>query len=104
MKNKKGFIVSRNTPTSHPANSHSEIAPSNCGSEGQSKIDSAIESSFNIMLGFIVAVMAQLFIFPWFDIEVTMTENIYIAGCFTVVSFTRSYLLRRVFNYLQIKG
>ena len=104
MKNKKGFIVSKNTPTSHPANSYSEITPSDSDLKGQTKIESAIESGFNIALGFIVAVIAQMVIFPWFDIHVTMTDNIFIATAFTVVSFIRSYLLRRAFNYLQVGG
>ena len=103
-KNKKGFIVGDNTPTSYPRSSQIEITPSNSDLKGQTKIESAIESGFNIALGFIVAVLAQMVIFPWFDIHVTMSDNIYIATAFTVVSFIRSYLLRRAFNYLQIGG
>ena len=102
MKNKKGFIIS--TPRPNPANFKDEITPSNCGSKGQSKTSSATESLFNILFGFWVAVLAQIIIFPWFDIDVNMQQNIFISMLFTVVSFIRSYALRRLFNYLQVKG
>lgn len=102
MKNSKGFIIPKNTHTSYPHVFEVEITPSNSDLKGQTKIESAIESGFNITLGFIVAVLAQMVIFPWFDINVTMSDNIYIATAFTVVSFIRSYLIRRAFNYLQI--
>lgn len=104
MKNRKGFKISDNTPTSLPPIQRGKITPLNSATKGQSKSGSATESLFNILFGFWIAVLAQIIIFPWFDIDVNMQQNIFISMLFTVVSFVRSYALRRVFNYLQVKG
>ena len=49
-------------------------------------------------VGYGVAVLSQLIIFPVFSISVTLTENLAIGAFFTVVSLARSYALRRAFN------
>lgn len=102
MRNRKGFICA-NTPASLPHQLQGENTPSNFALKGQSKTSSATESLFNILFGFWVAVLAQVIIFPWFDIHINMQTNIYISMLFTVVSFIRSYTLRRVFNALDTR-
>lgn len=67
----------------------------------QSRKYSAIESAANIAVGYIIAVLAQLAIFPFFDIHVPLTDNLLIGAFFTVVSFVRSYILRRIFNRIK---
>lgn len=67
----------------------------------QTKIQSLLESVVNIFIGFIIAVLSQIMIFPLFDIHTTTAENIEIAIYFTFVGLVRSYLLRRMFNYLH---
>lgn len=104
MKNAKGFIVPKNTPTSYPLDPAIKNTPSKSHGMGQTKTMSMTESLFNILLGFWIAVLAQVIIFPWFDIAVPIDQNVYIAMCFTVVSFVRSYAVRRVFNALQARG
>ncbi len=64
----------------------------------QSKLDSAIEALTNILIGAGVALCAQLIWFPLIGKDFTMTENLYTTAFFTLVSFWRSYLLRRLFN------
>ena len=64
----------------------------------QSRVESFIEASVNILIGFGVALLAQIVIFPVFDIHIEMWENLSIAAFFTVISLVRSYLLRRYFN------
>lgn len=67
----------------------------------QSKTWSLIESITNIAVGFGVALMAQIVVFPLFDISIAMNQNLQIALIFTMISLCRSYLLRRVFNALH---
>ena len=64
----------------------------------QSKKNSLIESITNVVVGYCVALMSQIIIFPVFGIHATIKDNLMIGLFFTVVSITRSYVLRRIFN------
>ena len=50
----------------------------------QSKLQSLIESVITVGSGLIVAVIIQLLIFPLYDIEITLFENIQLAIIFTI--------------------
>ena len=65
---------------------------------GQSKRDSMLEATVNILIGYGVAIGAQKLIFPLFDIHISTGDNCKVAALFTVVSLIRSYVLRRAFN------
>lgn len=67
----------------------------------QSRTQSLIESAANILIGYTVAVVSQLLIFPWFEIHVPLSDNLIIGLWFTVISLGRSYGLRRFFNALH---
>jgi hypothetical protein len=62
---------------------------------------SFVESCVNVAVGYVVAVAAQILIFPVFGIRVSFAENLLIGAFFTVVSIARSYALRRVFNGIR---
>ena len=64
----------------------------------QSKKHSMMESIVNILIGYSVAVISQLLVFPIYDIEVTFSDNLLIGLYFTIISLIRSYLVRRYFN------
>jgi hypothetical protein len=64
----------------------------------QTKLGSLIESFMNIAIGYGVALMSQIIIFPLFDINVPLKTNLWIGLWFTVVSLIRSYIIRRWFN------
>ena len=64
----------------------------------QSKIDSALEAITNILIGAGIALMAQIIWFPVLGKSFTLTENLLTTAFFTMVSFIRSYGLRRLFN------
>ncbi len=70
----------------------------------QSKTQSFIESLLNIGVGYVIAVSAQMIIFPMFGMIVPLADNLLIGLMFTVVSLVRSYCLRRLFNKLSVKG
>jgi len=64
----------------------------------QTRLQSTIESVANVAVGYFVALLSQLAIFPAFGIHVSLTSNLAIGGWFTVVSLVRTYMLRRWFN------
>lgn len=64
----------------------------------QSKKNSFLESVTNVMIGYGVALASQLIVFPFFDIDVSLSDNIQIGLWFTVISIVRSFCVRRVFN------
>lgn len=64
----------------------------------QTRLGSFIESAVNIGIGYIVALLSQLAVFPMFDIHVTIQDNLAIGAWFTVISLARSYVIRRWFN------
>lgn len=65
---------------------------------GQSKRHSLLESVVNILVGYGVAIVSQLVIFPQFGIHIPIADNLLIGVWFTLISLVRSYLLRRWFN------
>ncbi len=67
----------------------------------QSRKMSMVETACNVTIGYIVAVLSQLAIFPFFGIYVPIEDNLLIGGYFTVISIIRGYVLRRVFNRLR---
>lgn len=69
----------------------------------QSRILSAVESCANVVVGFGVALLSQLAIFPLFDIHLPLSSNLAIGAWFTAISLVRSYVLRRWFNGLRFK-
>lgn len=67
----------------------------------QTRRQSLLEAVVNILIGFIVAGLSQMIIFPIFDIQTSAVENLAIASYFTIIGLIRSYILRRIFNYLH---
>lgn len=64
----------------------------------QTKIQSLIESFINILIGYITAILSQLLIFPLFNINLPIQDNLLIGLYFTLISLVRSYVIRRYFN------
>lgn len=64
----------------------------------QTKLGSLIESLMNIAIGYGVALLSQLVVFPHFGIHVPLSTNLWIGAWFTVISLVRSYVIRRWFN------
>ena len=68
----------------------------------QRKIASLIEAISNAAAGILVATGAQVIIFPWFGIIISWADTWSIAILMTGVSIVRSYVLRRVFEWLRV--
>jgi hypothetical protein len=69
--------------------------------EAQSRRMSAVEATANTVIGYGIAVGAQVAIFPIFGINVPLADNFLIGGIFMAISLVRSYVLRRLFNAIQ---
>ncbi len=69
----------------------------------QSRLMSLMESLTNVLVGYGVAVVTQMLVFPLFGLVVTVTENMLIGLIFTAVSIVRSYVLRRSFEALRVR-
>ncbi len=67
----------------------------------QSRAMSLIESLVNVAVGYSLAVITQLIIFPWFDLPARVGDALTMGVAFTVVSILRSYILRRIFESLR---
>lgn len=70
----------------------------------QGRTTSALEALANIVLGWLVALATQLLVFPVMGLSVTVAQHLGIGAAFTVVSFLRSYCLRRLFDRLTHRG
>jgi len=64
----------------------------------QTRLGSLIEAGVNIVIGFGVALLSQILIFPMFGIHVPLSSNVGIGAWFTLISLIRSYVIRRWFN------
>ena len=69
----------------------------------QSKWMSLVESIANVVVGYGVAVVTQMLVFPLFGLAVTLNQNLMIGLIFTGVSLVRSYLLRRAFEARRMR-
>ena len=67
----------------------------------QSRLMSFVEAVANVAVGYGVAVVTQILIFPVFGLHTTLAENLSMGGIFTGVSIIRSFLLRRAFEGLR---
>lgn len=66
----------------------------------QSRLMSFIEALANVVVGFWLAVIAQLIVFPLFGLSVSFGQHLGLATLFTGVSLMRGYVLRRLFETL----
>jgi hypothetical protein len=68
----------------------------------QSRLHSFIESWANVFVGWAVAMISQLVIFPRYGIHIPLLDNLAISLWFTGISLVRSYTIRRWFNGLKL--
>ena len=66
----------------------------------QSRRMSLIEAATNVAVGYVLAVVTQIAVFPWFGIEATLDEHLAIGIAFVGVSLARGFLFRRLFERL----
>jgi putative effector of murein hydrolase len=59
---------------------------------------SAVEAITSTAIGYVVAVLTQLAVFPLFGLPATLSDSLAIGAIFTAVSVLRSYAVRRWFE------
>ena len=64
----------------------------------QSKLESFIETCLNTAIGYVVALLSQIVVFPMVGIHVPFSTNLEIGAWFTLISIARGYIIRRWFN------
>ena len=64
----------------------------------QTRFESFKESVVNIVIGYVIAFISQIVIFPIVGVKVSLSQNLEIGLYFTAVSLIRSYMIRRYFN------
>lgn len=69
----------------------------------QKRQHSLLEVITSTVLGFIIAVVTQIVIFPLFGVNVSLNQHIFMTLIFTIISTIRAYYVRRLFNYLHTK-
>ena len=85
---------------SYPADAGSNPA----SATKQTRRMSLVEAIANVAIGYAVALLTQIIVFPLFALEVSLGDNLAIGGLFTLASLARSYLLRRVFEAIREHG
>src|SRR5512132_1588435 len=63
------------------------------GNRGQSRLMSLVEAIANVLVGYGLAVLTQILVFPLFGLRTTLSENLAMGLVFTIVSLARSYVL-----------
>lgn len=64
----------------------------------QSRAMSLVEAVANVVVGYGVAVVTQILIFPIFGLHTTLAQNLKMGIIFSFVSIARSFALRRLFE------
>ncbi len=70
----------------------------------QSRAMSLAESIANVVVGYGVAVLTQILIFPIFGLHMTLAQNLTMGAIFTIISIGRSFALRRVFEAIRMRA
>ena len=68
----------------------------------QSRRMSLVEAIANVAVGYAIAVLTQILVFPFFGLRTSVSQNLLMGLVFTV-SIGRSYALRRVFERIRMR-
>ena len=69
----------------------------------QSRLMSLVEAIANVVVGYGIAVVTQLVVFPWFGLPAHLDDALAIGAIFTAVSVARAFALRRLFEWLRVR-
>lgn len=65
---------------------------------------SLVEAIVNVVVGYGIAVVTQLIVFPWFGLPAHLGDALGIGAVFTTVSVARVFVLRRLFEWLRVRA
>lgn len=69
----------------------------------QSRRMSLLEAVANVVIGYVLAVMTQIAVFPMLGLWPSLGENLALGAVFTGVSLLRSYCVRRAFENWRLR-
>lgn len=69
----------------------------------QSRTMSLVEAITNVVVGYGIAVVTQIVVFPVFGLYTTLGQNLAMGAAFTIVSLIRSFALRRLFEAIRVR-
>jgi hypothetical protein len=69
----------------------------------QSRRLSLVEAFTNVAVGYVLAVVTQMVVFPWIGLDASLGDNLALGLVFTAVSLMRGYALRRLFTRFERK-
>jgi uncharacterized membrane protein len=67
----------------------------------QTRRMSLLESVTNVVVGYVLAIVTQIVVFPFFGIVTDLSEHLAIGLAFVVVSLARGFVLRRLFEHFS---
>jgi hypothetical protein len=70
----------------------------------QSKYMSLLEATVGQIIGFLIGWATNYLVLPLFGFAVSFTSSFWLTVVFAIISFIRSYLIRRMFNWLHVQG
>ncbi len=72
---------------------------------GQSRLMSLVEAHVNLIVAFGISWFAQVYLVSRFlGVQISGTQGASMVLLFIVLSFVRQFLLRRLFNFIQVRG
>lgn len=66
----------------------------------QTRTQSAIEVVCGTLIGFVIALLSQIFITNLYGIPSSIEQDVWITSFFTCISIIRNYAVRRFFNHV----
>ena len=69
----------------------------------QSRRMSLVEAVTNVAVGYALAVVTQIMVFPWFELYPSLGDNLALGAVFVGISLLRSYALRRLFEAFRAR-
>ncbi|OJF68039.1 hypothetical protein BK026_04175 [Alteromonas sp. V450] len=70
---------------------------------GQKRTISLIESTVSVIIGYLLTVLIQYYLYPLFGISVPVKEALVISIIIVLIAFVKNFSVRRFFNYLHVR-
>jgi uncharacterized membrane protein len=67
----------------------------------QTRRMSLLESVTNVVVGYVLAIITQIVVFPLFGIVTNLNQHLAIGLAFVIVSLARGFVLRRIFEHFS---
>lgn len=66
--------------------------------KGQSAGMSMLESAVSVIMGYLLTVMVQIYLFPLFGVKITLSDSLILSLIIVLFAFFKNFMVRRIFN------